>query len=52
MFHDPIQIPAMIELTLLAIVLIVVSIVRTKQQRERARNRAMAEQARSDKART
>jgi hypothetical protein len=51
MFHDPIRIPAMIELTLLAIVLIVVSIVRAKQQRERARNRAMAEQARSDRTR-
>ncbi|MDH6151876.1 hypothetical protein OKW46_005866 [Paraburkholderia sp. WSM4179] len=51
MFHDPIRIPAMIELTLLAIVLIVVSIVRARQQRERARNRAMAEQRRSDKTR-
>ncbi|WP_175147658.1 hypothetical protein [Paraburkholderia ultramafica] len=39
MFHDPIQIPAFIELTLLAIVLIVVSIVRARQRRERQRNR-------------
>jgi len=29
-FHDPIRIPAMIELTLLAIVLIVVSIMRAR----------------------
>jgi hypothetical protein len=38
MFHDPIQIPAFIELTLLAIVLIFVSIARARQQRQRQRN--------------
>ncbi|MBB5398697.1 DMSO/TMAO reductase YedYZ heme-binding membrane subunit [Paraburkholderia sp. JPY162] len=51
MFNDPIRIPAIIELSLLAIVLIVVSILRVRQQRERARNRAMAEKRRSDKTR-
>lgn len=39
MFHDPIQIPALIELTLLAIVLIVVSIARARQHRQRQRRR-------------
>lgn len=38
MFHDPIQIPAFIELTLLAVVLIVVSIVRARRQSLRQRN--------------
>lgn len=38
MFHDPIRIPALIELTLLAIVLIVVSMARARQHRQRQRN--------------
>jgi hypothetical protein len=36
-FHDPIRVPAVIELTLLAIVLIVVIIVRARQSRARRR---------------
>ncbi|MBB5418665.1 hypothetical protein QF000_004219 [Paraburkholderia atlantica] len=49
MFHDPIRIPAIIELSVLAIALIVVSILRVRQQRERARNRALTEKRRSEK---
>ncbi|CAB3788265.1 hypothetical protein [Paraburkholderia fynbosensis] len=42
MFHDPIQIPALIELTLLAVVLIFVSVVRARRRRQRLRNGADA----------
>jgi hypothetical protein len=42
MFHDPIQIPALIELALLSIVLIFVSVVRARRRRQRQRNGADA----------
>lgn len=38
MFHDPIQLPALIELAVLVVVLVVVSVVRARRRSLRQRN--------------